>query len=524
MTISIFLDSDCTEPAGEILYEGRKYFVLLPDLDKETIAFEFRKANLTDFVAWSRHNKVATLQIINRIGLIRIFGRIFDVRSEKFFEGQTGPRQFQLLLDDLVKLSRQIIFDYSSATSAYRSQRKDAGASVLERFHLYRQRFYRNETKNSIEQCLEAVMNNPHSRLKREYEEDFIWNVRQPTSRTMRSLVSHKKQLVDLSNGHGHAADRSHRFFPLRAVTTHNVLDQNTPENRFVKYLLTDIEQVCLALMADQAASARILSDCEALLQATRRKLRHPFFRCISALSYFPASSPTLVSRHGYRELYAIFLRSRNGALHLFEDFANDSLFIDLKDVAQLYEYWVFYRIAISLLGEVAVVHEKNVCVKNNRLVNAIEISASDIRIAFNKTYTRRVNASYSLTLRPDICVTVGKGANQQLFVLDAKYKSVERTEKDEEDEPLPSIRVVKAADLHKMHCYVDAIQGVKAAIAVYPGSKTVFYPKDRHLPVLSQISNKSTLEGVGAAPLVPSGESEEFEALMGAIKKASQK
>lgn len=520
----IFSDRDCTEEAGDVLYEGREYFILLPDLDGELIEEELKKAKLTGFISWSRHNRVASLKLVNRIGFIRLFGKVFDVRSEKFFEGLTGPRQFECLLDDLTKLSRHIIFDHSSPTSAFRTHMKSTGASVLERFNYYWQRFFKDGCRDSIEYCVESVIRSPHSRLSRDKKEAFIWNVRYPTEKTMRSMVGPNRHLATFPEGPDNrgfpepwtAVGRGWRFLPLRVTEARSAVDHDTAENRFVKHVLADIEQVCMALMA-QSRDFRVQDDCKALLRGVRRWLRHPFFFNIGCLDYFPYASPTLVSRHGYRELYAMFLRSRNGARHLFDDMMEESSFMDLKDVAQLYEYWIFYRVAVALLGEHAVVEYKDVVVKNGSLAHAIEVSNGNIRIAFNKTYGRGANASYSLRFRPDICVTVGSGGDDQLFLLDAKYRSVEK--QGEPDEILPSIRGVKADDLHKMHCYMDAIEGSQAAIVIYPGNQAVFYPRDRGRPVSDRFPPNGDLEGVGAAPLTPGVDSADFEALMHAIK-----
>ena len=310
-------------------------------------------------------------------------------------------------------------------------------------------------------------------------------------------------------------------YLPLRVSTVRYTVSVDTPENRFVKHVLLDIEQVCIAVKTEYRLPAPVLGACGRLLSKIRGILRQEFFREIGKLGVFPVSSPTLAARYGYRELYMLFLRSRLGAQHLFEDLKQESLFIDLKDIAQLYEYWVFYRIVRSLLGNEVLVRSRGTIVKDGKLVNAIEVRNGDISIAFNKSFNRKPSESYSLTLRPDIIVRIHRGDQCDTLVFDAKYKSVERASSDDADDMLLRTRVVKSTDLHKMHCYIDAIDGVRSAMAVYPGTEFIFFPRDRRMTVARSATDAVTAEGVGAVPLIP-GETRsenEFERVMERIK-----
>lgn len=530
--LRIFEDCDCTKVVAGVLFEGRNYYMQFPTEDPALVAAEIANAGLTDFIVWHKLNRIATLQIVNRIGLVRFFGKLFDVRSEKFLEGMDGKRQFETLLDDLTKISRHIVFDYYSATNAYRSHRKDAHTpSVLERFNFYHQWFSDRPKSRGIETLVKRILRDPHSRLVSEHIDDFIWNVKRPTRQTMQSLFRHHQKFCELPANHPLAGTHSpglyspatlRTYFPLRASKVRSTVSVDTPENRFVKHVLLDIEHVCISVKAILKLPTPVLDACDRLLSKVRGLLNHEFLREIGKLDVFPASSPTLASRHGYRELYMIFLRSRLGARQVFEDFEQESLFIDLKDVAQLYEYWVFYRVVRSLLGSEVLVRSRDTVVKEGKLVNGIEVSNGNISVAFNKSFNRKPGESYSLTLRPDISVLINHENRCDILVLDAKYKSVDRTNVDKADDiPLPT-RVVKTADLHKMHCYIDAIDGVRSAMAVYPGTEFIFFPRERGLPVAHRAEDAGTAEGVGAVPLIPGEErsENEFEQLMSEIKK----
>ena len=205
----------------------------------------------------------------------------------------------------------------------------------------------------------------------------------------------------------------------------------------------------------------------------------------------------------------------------------NESRFIDLKDISQLYEYWVFYSVVRSLLGEKVLVDSRKTVVKNGKIVQSIRVSHDGISVSYNKTYVRRTHGSYSVILRPDIVIEIETEGGTVVFLLDAKYRSREsNTVVDESDESSVIGRVVLTSDIHKMHCYVDAIEGAVCALAVYPGTEFIFYPRDRHSFIFRKSADMTSMAGVGAIPLLP-GEAVnqyEFNVALAQLKKLSHK
>jgi predicted component of viral defense system (DUF524 family) len=202
------------------------------------------------------------------------------------------------------------------------------------------------------------------------------------------------------------------------------------------------------------------------------------------------------------------------GAKHLFEDMVEDALIVELKDVSLLYEYWVFYKIAAALLKPGALFMSRSAVVKEGRIVNAAVVTDGVWKVHFNRTYTRKPHGSYSLRLRPDIVIeqALANGSATAVHVLDAKYKSIQYTiDDDDSDSLLKLIGAVKPADIHKMHCYIDAIEGVQTASAVYPGNVFVFYPKDRTMVPAMAPNEIITFNGVGAIPLMPGEANDDF-------------
>ena len=530
--LRVFEDQELTKEVDRVLYEGKKYFVQLPSSDFTVISSEINRTGLVGCIAWHPRNQIATMRFVNRVGLVRFFGKVFDVRSEKLLESLEGKRQFEYLLDDLKRLSREIAFDYVSPTVAQRHIDSDVKSNALtERFNYYRHLVLEMPKNSNLEALVEAIFRNAHSRHVPEYIEDYVWNAKRPTEKTFISFFRQTQHFRELPDDHPLAKakirgftspDGKRSFFPLKVSTLRNQLSIDTAENRFIKHVLKDIEKTCIDVMSMRAS--KVISDvCEKILLIVRGLLSRDFFMGIGELMYLPTSSPTLTSRHGYRDMFKHYLNCKQGAKYLFDDLQNQSRFIDLKDIAQLYEYWVFYSIVRSLLGEKVLVDSRNTVVKNGKFVQSVQVSHEGISVAYNKTYVRRIHGSYSVILRPDIVIEVETENGPLVFLLDAKYRSRESyAVSDEVDENSVIGRAVLTEDIHKMHCYVDAIEGAVCALAVYPGTEFIFYPRDRHSPIARKSADMTSMKGVGAIPLLPGETSNqnEFNSALAQMKK----
>jgi hypothetical protein len=523
--LNIYEDNALTITVSRVLFENKNYYVKLPAVAASAIETEIVRARLTNFISWHPHNRVAVLRVMNRIGVFRFFDKEFDVRSDKLQDGIDGNRQFEVLLDDLVRLSREIVFDYSALTGSYREANKNAlNASLLERFNYYRQLVLEFALSSNLESLIEQIVSNPHSRQVSEHVSDFVWNARQPTQKTIESLFKTTKHLAELSTDHplretkvkGLVSPCGMRaFFPIRALTKHSFLSYDTTENRFIKHVLLDIQNVCLAVKAQGNVTSEVIKSCDKMLSKVRTLLRGDFFSNIGDIGFLPTSSPTLTTRRGYREVFSHYLNSRLGARHLFDDFIKQSMLIDLKSIDLLYEYWVFYKVAKSLLGDSALVLSHGTTTKNGEIRKSIELSHNNISVAYNKTFSRKPGGSYSLSLRPDIIVQIDRlHENPYIAVIDAKYRNREIKVFEQELIGVPQavISAVKSADIHKMHCYADAIEGVHCAVACYPGTEFVFFPRDTNTKIYRQTSDIKSLTGVGAIPLLPKSDHDHIE------------
>jgi len=132
-----------------------------------------------------------------------------------------------------------------------------------------------------------------------------------------------------------------------------------------------------------------------------------------------------------------------------------------LRDIAVLWEWWVLLALVRELesaLGERANWSDAFDAQLGLRAPALIRFGAKSL--LYNGA-----TPSYSTPLRPDFVL---RGADEKpLAALDAKFRvGVERGS-------------VVGDDLHKMHAYRDAL-GVRLALALHPGEKSVFYDRER--------------------------------------------
>lgn len=312
----------------------------------------------------------------------------------------------------------------------------------------------------------------------------------------------------------------------------------DTPENRFVKAFLDQADGVVDRMR--QAATGRaedgrrfhqrVLADCEAMARALARVRRDGrwLWDDVGPMTYLPAGSTVLQMRRGYREVLGHFVRLRM-ATRLPLSPRDARQLLELKDIALLYELWTYFMVVEAVTHRVGrpiqalTVSSDSHWGHNLRPGMAVAWSGG-LRLAYNREFSPRTaelaGRSYSVTLRPDIALTVPAGPGHGLHLLDAKFRLqrvadlVGADGTDAGDERLEAEErrgSFKRADLYKMHTYRDAIRGARSVWALYPGDEARFFSagslEDGTRPqAIGQELPASAegMDGVGALPIVP--------------------
>jgi len=228
-------------------------------------------------------------------------------------------------------------------------------------------------------------------------------------------------------------------------------------------------------------------------------------------------NSPVLQRKEGYREVLQAWLLF-DLAAKLNWTGGDDVYDAGKKNVATLYEYWLFFKL-LELVSEFfhiepqakkELVDFKEDAINLNlrqgrmRMVSGQQETFSrvlNVAFYYNRTFNRVAEGedsihkagSWTMTMRPDYTLSLWPGEiseqeaeRQELIIhihFDAKYRldKVLLEDKDvgkdigeelAEEKQEQELKIYKRGDLLKMHAYKDAIRRTSGAYVLYPGDE----------------------------------------------------
>ncbi len=316
----------------------------------------------------------------------------------------------------------------------------------------------------------------------------------------------------------------------------------DTTPNRFVKFAIERWRDVVarigelLAAQSQNPVIDRGVREVIEILDYLDAILAEGLFRELGTLDNFPADNQVLHKREGYRDVFRAYIQF-DVAAKLSWDGGEDVYGAGKQDVATLYEYWVFMKLA-QLISELCDTPFKfsdlikveedalNVILKKGRrcvLKGIVERRGRmmDVELWFNRTFGNRAQGegSWSRQMRPDYSLKISPSKDEvahfePVYVhFDAKYR-IDRIEDvfrpGEEDSSEYEVTnsnspaaTAKRDDLLKMHAYRDAIHRSAGAYVLYPGTEVKVY-REYHelLPGLGAFALRPTEDGEAAGKL----------------------
>lgn len=374
--------------------------------------------------------------------------------------------------------------------------------------------------------AVDEVLRNPHRHLEDEKEQRSISRPFR-TDKDLSRLLSRATNRLAVPSQHPlRLAQPSLTSLPTYVAVTRRTDYLDTPENRFAKMVLVEfrdfLAEVGAALTSDRSTSERaenirLVREVTYLSIVLDGHLARGFFPDVARPQMLPLGSPVLQRKSGYRELLHLWLQFHVGA-QLAWDGGRDVWAAGSRNVATLYEYWVFFQLEAWFRSTFACAEPlHSVLVENDgglprlKLQRGIELrtpiggvwsrSAARHLVAefhFNRKFSRRRDGDHSKSgswtrgVQPDYTISVWPAEftkeqaeqNESMVHVhfDAKYR-VEFSETvfgDDGDEELIHDRAesgslqataAKYSDLLKMHAYRDAIRRTGGAYVIYPGN-----------------------------------------------------
>jgi uncharacterized protein len=449
---------------------------------------------------------VGILSFGNFLGQAELAGVNIDVVSTKI-----GPGGVSKLLQEISAIASSLIFGWRAPAGFRASKDESHHAAVpYHQLQYLRQIMLAEHTGQRLQDWLGIIERNPTRRFEPERPVVSVDRVRRLDHRAIQSVFTRLERLVPVpagvAIGNSRLASRlsigspPEKHFPRAVAAPRGRLSFDTPENRFVKHVIGECLALVYRFVDHPKLHEELKADCRMMLEILEEAAAAPFLAEAGRLTGFHAPTQALAKADGYRELFA-FWGDLTAHVSLPTASAETSRLLEGRDIATLYEYWVFIKIVEAIVAIAESRPSGPPMVQRDELGETLSLGLTtavgpNVTVCFNKTYKRSNSTAYSTPLRPDVTVRLGDAE----YAFDAKYRldrlDLAETDADED------VATYKRADLYKMHTYRDAIKDLKCAFIVYPGTEFVFF--ERAGSKQTEPSAISLADGVGAIPLRP--------------------
>ena len=482
-------------PAQWCVYEWTEYWGRFPGADRLRIGSTWLEPIVDDLFILSFANQLGLTSITPYQGERAIGPALHvEVLARKLASPEQSVSFLDALLTDLFARHAALPFVLTAPTER---QVRDAFRPPNDLFAFH---FFRHHDQQLI-RALQAILGSPHRVLADEAALVRVHQVRRIEREAMVRMI----QTAPAPHARTHDMHLStlERLKPERVLQRIPVETMDTPENRFLlaisRMMLSSIERIERARWFREPTVAAVEQDRIRGVKAQLRLLTTDArFAGLEGAAQVPAQSRVLQRRDGYREmalLWQIFQRARQPV------FENLQSAIDLGNIADLYEYWVLFELIARIQAL------SGITPRLSEHASEFGQPGCGLRAMFPGVgtlhYNRSFRGSSGITLRPDY---VWERPNGDFIVLDAKFRmsSPQELVAHGSDDGPPAQRYTDS-DIQKMHTYRDAIDRVRAAIVLYPGTERMFRTTtgQSRTITLNDIFT-GDLDGIGAFPMTP--------------------
>lgn len=527
--IEIDLENQYSNEAQYQLKEGKYYdyefsnknFRLTCSYQKNIVQ-ERQRNKHTGIIAPNIFVGTLSLQIVNdnpnKNGTLEL-----EIQSTK-----TSFREdYQYMLNSITEKCTDLILQANSPVShSFETDFNEDNKTLYQRFAFV------NFIINSVEfeDAMQRIISSPTTKWTEESEETDVRKIKRFRNSEIKQLI-HGTNRTTLTTNHSLYSSN------LKSVTTKissykKKESLDTPENRFIKHALETFSKFCMDIGIHPNAGERLIYEANIVTEKLENHLQHNIFKEISRPTTLKLNSPILQKKEGYREILKVWLKF-DLAAKLVWNGGEEVYSGGKKDIATLYEYWLFFKL-LEVLETIFEIEPKELEKLIDSSTNELSLKLKqgeftalngtytkghrdlNIRFNYNRRFVGNQNidkvGTWTTTLRPDYTLSIwptdrneteAEKEDQIVHIhFDAKYKiaNIKKIFEEKGDEELDKEKkenlkgFYKNADLLKMHAYKDAIRRTSGAYVLYPGDM----PKK--LKGFHEV-----LPGLGAFPIKPS-------------------
>lgn len=424
-----------------------------------------------------------------------------EIRSKK----ASYRSDYRLMLEGITERCTDLLFYYNApVTHPFAPDYMTDPRTLYQRFAFVNAVL----TSREFEIAFQKILRNPITEWAGEAAGRDIRNAGRSDRSTIVQLVTRGNRVALPAD---HALRNRMASVPSRITVNSKKDSVDTPENRFVKHALEVFAGFVIHIKSIAPERSRFYSEVVLLENHLNQMLSAPLFKEVGKPLRLALNGPGLVRKEGYKQVLRVWLMFDLAARLVWRG-GDDVYHAGKKDVAVLYEYWLFFEL-LDVVKSVFAIESAHVSdlvkptknglglqLKQGRHlpVSGIFDAGSrklNVEFSFNRSFSGHNDypeaGSWTTGMRPDFTLSIwpvgvsqAQAETEELIVhihFDAKYKveSVAGVFGEDESTLLEESRPDHHRDdLLKMHSYKDAIRRTAGAYVLYPGASGKVYKR----------------------------------------------
>jgi hypothetical protein len=425
-----------------------------------------------------------------------------EIRSKK-----AGYRtDYRLMLEGITERCTDLLFYYNApVTHPFVPDYLTDPQTLYQRFAFVNAVL----TGREFEIAFQKITRNPIVKWAgREVAKD-IRNAGRPDRNTMVQLAKRGNRIVLPDH---HILRRRLASVPSRITVGSKADSVDTPENRFVKHALEVFAGFVGYVKSIAPKHSRFWNEAALLESRLNQMLSAPLFKEVGKPLRLALNGPGLARKEGYKQILRVWLMFDLAARLVWRG-GDDVYHAGKKDVAVLYEYWLFFEL-LDVVKSVFAIEPAHIndLVKPTKDGLGLQLKQGrhlpvsgifdtgsrklNVEFSFNRSFSGQNDypkaGSWTTGMRPDFTLSIwpagvpqAQAETEELIVhihFDAKYKVESVAGVFGEDEATLAAGQTQPdhhrEDLLKMHSYKDAIRRTAGAYVLYPGASGKVYKR----------------------------------------------
>lgn len=507
------------------LKEGSSYEYEFESWEGNNDSFQFSEENeIVRYSQIARHKNRGTIRTGIYVGTLSLLIRsnstrelVGTVELEVQSVKASYRSDYRTMLEDITSYYTDLVMLQGSPTTQnFTIDEHNSSQTLYQKFAFVRS-IIDNE---NFQEAIHKIQSNPIRKWTEADREVDICNVKRLTRNSLRQIATRHNQIRVSDPSLANILNKNPLHSPLPFESLPRSIDVpykrdtvDNAENQFVKYALQSFFSFCSLFQTLKKASDRLKKEAEQTCNKLSGMLSSSFFKEVSLPQHLNLNSPALQRKEGYREVLQAWLMFDLAAKLCWHG-GDDVYKGSVRNVAMLYEYWIFFKlleIVCSIFKVPKTEKEKLVQIDADGInlnlregyrtvVKGLYDTGSrkiNVRLYYNRTFgsTQTIShaGSWTTSMRPDYTLSLwpGEGIDEELaetensivhIHFDAKYRlnkilfADESTDNEIISDSLLQEKkeqeggIYKRADLLKMHAYKDAIHRTSGAYIIYPG------------------------------------------------------